>query len=48
MDKEGESPQMTSNPLHRPLEQAVIWEEVVVNPLEEDVQVDRHGHQEDP
>ena len=37
MDKEGESPQMTSRPRHRLLERADAREEEVVDPLEEDV-----------
>ena len=51
-DKEGESPQMTSDPQHGPLEQAVAQEEEVADlledPLEEDVQEDHQGHREDP
>ena len=50
-DKEGESPQMTSDPLHGPSEQAIAREAEVMDPLEdpleEDVQEDHQGDQGD-
>ena len=47
MNKEGEIPQMTSDPQHEPSGQADAQEEEVDPLVEEDAQGDHQAHQED-
>ena len=47
MGKEGESPQMTSDLRHEPLERADAREEEVDPLVEEDAREDHQAHQED-